>query len=706
MRNMTHGFIQQTLPGPYIRYRVRHHLSNFAHDLGNFSSADELRTFFLGFDVVSFDYFDTLAHRVISLASVQKKTAKFAALLAARQGVSIPWETFYYPRLQYTDMLKRKNRLAGLAQAGNEVDITQFFASVMALYKAQAKAASFARKVVAFETQLELSVLRVDPDFRSLLAHLHACGKRIILISDMYLPQKNMEMLLERQGLKPFFSRVFVSSEAGVTKNSGKLFDYVNRRVRRFGKKRIHVGDNYVSDCIRPREHGWDALHYVSKAHEKQRLKLGLESQLHAHPPAACYDRMQQEAGDPDLVPAVNRLAFSFGAFVRSVLETAAQKNATAIYFCTRDGTIFQQILQDYLAQSRFAPVLDGTTIGTLAINRRASCMLQMPEEVDVDWITETVDYLNNTSPTVGHVLETFNLKTAEETDEEDWDLRLFEDNLDADFRGCAHIDALWRQLRRQRRLIVEYLAQKNLFDPRSRILLVDIGYSGTMLKGISAEFHNRDAHSDMKGAVIGARIDLCLFASNRFFADNRFKLHPLCTMDEGVMMNMSSELTRACSVNYAWLEPMSVDPSLGVLETYRKDAQGVVTPRFKPAEPDADREKARVQLAGAAVRYLLATDDGNFDAAGMDAITRARLATTIGRPQHHEAKALGAFAHHSGAGNSVYQPVNRSVNLLTFKSDMRACLSHDNWLQGSLATSRLRWLIPAVNAIASRAYS
>lgn len=628
---MTHGFIRQTLPGPYIRFRVKNHLSDFAHNLGNFSSAGELSTFFLGFDLVSFDYFDTLAHRVVSLAKVQKKTARFAALLAERQGVSISWETFYYPRLQYTNTLKHKNRLAVLAELGNEVDITQFFTSVMALYSAEAKATSFARKVVEFETRFELSVLRVDPDFRSLLAHLHKSGRKIILISDMYLPQKNMEMLLERQGLKTFFSYVFVSSEAGVTKNSGKLFDYVQKHVERFGKQRIHVGDNYVSDCVRPREHGWNALHYVSRTHEKQRLKLGLESQLYVRPPEACYDRVLQEAADPDLASAVNRLAFSFGAFVRSVLKSAALKNATAIYFCTRDGTIFQRILRDYLAQSRFAPVLDNIAIGTLAINRRASCLLQMPEDVDVDWITETVDYLNNTSPTVDHVLETFNLRTAEETGREEWDPRLFEDDLDADIRDCAHIDGLWRQLHRQRRMVVEHLAQKDLFDPKSRIMLVDIGYSGTVLKGINAEFNNRDMYSDMKGAAIGARIDLCLFASNRFFPGNRFKLHPLCTMDEGVMMDMSSELARACSVNYAWLEPMSVDPNLGVLETYRKDAQGVVQPRFKSAEPDADRKKARVRLIGAAVRYLLVTDDSNFDTKGMDAITLARLATTIG---------------------------------------------------------------------------
>ena len=78
-------------------------------------------------------------------------------------------------------------------------------------------------------------------------------GKRILFISDMYLPSDFLKSQLRRFGFWEEEDRIYVSGEIGLTKHSGNLFRYIQREERILRCSWIHVGDNTYSDYYVPK---------------------------------------------------------------------------------------------------------------------------------------------------------------------------------------------------------------------------------------------------------------------------------------------------------------------------------------------------------------------------------------------------------------------------------------------------------------------
>ena len=99
----------------------------------------------------------------------------------------------------------------------------------------------------AQECALELSAAVPNLPVLEAVRQLHAQGKRLYYISDMYLPPEQIAAMLDRCGYPPFDGG-FVSSAYGVQKRSGALF---RRFLRETGFKCgdvLFVGDSWRAD--------------------------------------------------------------------------------------------------------------------------------------------------------------------------------------------------------------------------------------------------------------------------------------------------------------------------------------------------------------------------------------------------------------------------------------------------------------------------
>ena len=72
-------------------------------------------------------------------------------------------------------------------------------------------------------------------------------GKRILFISDMYLPSDFLKSQLRRFGFWEEEDRIYVSGEIGLTKHSGNLFRYIQREERILRCSWIHVGIIHIA---------------------------------------------------------------------------------------------------------------------------------------------------------------------------------------------------------------------------------------------------------------------------------------------------------------------------------------------------------------------------------------------------------------------------------------------------------------------------
>lgn len=87
-----------------------------------------------------------------------------------------------------------------------------------------------------------------------------AMGKKVILTSDMYLPESVIQKILEKNGYTDY-EKLYLSSEIKLTKARGDLFQYVLEHQKLQPDEMLHIGDNYQSDVTTPKKLGIQVKH-------------------------------------------------------------------------------------------------------------------------------------------------------------------------------------------------------------------------------------------------------------------------------------------------------------------------------------------------------------------------------------------------------------------------------------------------------------
>ena len=85
-------------------------------------------------------------------------------------------------------------------------------------------------------------------------------GKKVNIISDMYLPASVLEPFLKKMGIEGY-QKLYVSCDYGAGKGSG-IFKIYRRDVG--DVKCLHIGDNINSDVMIPQKYGIDTYEIKS----------------------------------------------------------------------------------------------------------------------------------------------------------------------------------------------------------------------------------------------------------------------------------------------------------------------------------------------------------------------------------------------------------------------------------------------------------
>ena len=120
-------------------------------------------------------------------------------------------------------------------------------------------------KIMDKEKELELRFCRSRKSAVEILQFALKQGKRIAAISDMYLPSAFISEIFQRNEI-PMPERIFVSCEAGLTKESGHLFEYALKEMGIGAQALVHIGDNPRSDVKTATKLGIRAIPYPRPA--------------------------------------------------------------------------------------------------------------------------------------------------------------------------------------------------------------------------------------------------------------------------------------------------------------------------------------------------------------------------------------------------------------------------------------------------------
>lgn len=207
------------------------------------------------------------------------------------------------------------------------------------------------------EIAAELTFCAAHPETLAFYADLVSMGKKIYFVSDMYLDRETVAAILHKNGFNQY-EDIFVSSEDDLIKGDGSRFAWLKTSLPGSVGNAIHIGDNRVSDCVQPRQHGYDAFQYLgsiafyryddflfSKApHLVAQDSLGVSFALGMF--------RYWKSGFLDSKPGYWRqfgffyggaLVAAFCAFVERTLRVH-QLATSRVFFLARDGDIMSQV--------------------------------------------------------------------------------------------------------------------------------------------------------------------------------------------------------------------------------------------------------------------------------------------------------------------------------------------------------------------------
>ena len=204
---------------------------------------------------VSFDIFDTLIQRPFydpeDLFDLLDKYA----------------ETLIDPNISFRKMRVGAEKFARHSYAKKhpeweDITIDEIYVCMQELYRIPKSAANIMKEQ---ERNLEICFCSVRKAGQELYETALLAGKKILLVSDMYLDQDTMEKILKKNGYEDYYE-LYLSSAVRKAKYTGNLFRYVKKQIGSDVGHIYHIGDNWQNDYVNAKKQGFSPLFFPKAA--------------------------------------------------------------------------------------------------------------------------------------------------------------------------------------------------------------------------------------------------------------------------------------------------------------------------------------------------------------------------------------------------------------------------------------------------------
>lgn len=180
------------------------------------------------YDVISFDIFDTLLKR-----DVYKPTDVFEI-------VEKEYKYRYGRKIQFKTIRIEAEKNARGHSSYSEITLDEIYEKVDLPDKDVIK---------ALELEVESEILHCNYKMKPIYHLCIKSGKTVYVVSDMYLPKKFLESILNREGFVGY-KELFLSADYRETKRSGGLYKVLSGKCSFSSKEVLHIGDSWYADYI------------------------------------------------------------------------------------------------------------------------------------------------------------------------------------------------------------------------------------------------------------------------------------------------------------------------------------------------------------------------------------------------------------------------------------------------------------------------
>lgn len=303
-------------------------------------------------DIISFDVFDTLLFRkvntpedIFKIVGSHSKIDSFTALRIQKQAecsMSLK-NSKGYPHANFDEIY---DYIKGTSQDDRNVDWDEL-------------------KQLEYDIEKKLSVSNLE--MKEIFEYAKQQGKKIIIVTDMYLSEEKIRDLLSIGGYSGF-SKIYVSSEYRATKYEGDLFNHVIREEGVASSQILHIGDNYNSDIENARNKGLKVWHYSKSFVSDTNLDINntVANALHF---GICNNLLSCDKNETWYRLGVEIGGILYTGLIQWIMSQVKKDQIEEVYMLSRDGYILHNILEEmgllkvkYLMTSRRALILPGIT--------------------------------------------------------------------------------------------------------------------------------------------------------------------------------------------------------------------------------------------------------------------------------------------------------------------------------------------------------
>lgn len=634
--------------------------------------------------VISADLFDTLLFRtvkypvdVFELAGKRGKACRYI-----KEHIE-PVE-YKYVRIEAEKQARELNR-----ERYNTSEVT-----LDEIYRCMPDNVCMPLEMKKIELDIEKEVCYANSEVLQLLQEQKREGKKIILISDMYLSKQELTALLHSSGIdNKLFDRIFVSSEERVSKAQGKLYSKVLAEMKNLPNEIIHIGDNYTSDILNAKELGIHTFYYdvISNEHEQF---FELEELKYGNIAGEIYALRKTIYNQAEALNEEEKIWFRLGGCIIApllsaacewVLYTAKKNSIKTIYPLMREGKILAELLSIANKKSNLK-----INIKPLYVSRKAM-FLPSIKVFNKEILNQIYDIKDAKVADIFKLLKIEDLLIKfdqyKEISLKDLALVSVKDNsLKDEIEDFLFSEGVKNRIQKniedQQKIVFEYFKKMGMNE---RFITFDIGFKGTIQKGVESIL-------------------------NKYIEPNH-NIHLLVLGANETIHNIFNGVDLRGYVGTLGANEKLINPvywNVGVIEQFLMCNEGSTTGYIRNKDGQIEAEKQDIHLSAEQIKKVRIAQEGMlaYEKAYVELASQnnrikgiedkaSELIKLVDRlymlPTQEEAEKIGNLSHDENYGADVLNKICKTEDIELIKQEgIDAFIEHT-------AQNRIMWLEGAV---------
>lgn len=363
------------------------------------------------------------------------------------------------------------------------------------------------KQIADLESKVEYSSVYLRPDAKELMLRAKNAGKKVVLVSDMFLSKSTIVDMLNKFDIS-CWDELYLSSDIGYRKDTGKLYEYVFDNEGIKGENLVMIGDNERSDLQLPADFFKTRCLHLLRANDiaksltdykpligdlsisndlNNEITLGLIIQKNLNKVASI---------EPDDLRLYSERPYQLGynlvgpllvSFCDWLYNKSNDTKTQHLFFLAREGKIIKEVFDKWNAT--YEKPIPGSSY--LQLSRRS---VNVPKIKNFEHVKEiaAIDFYPNELATF--LFERYGLELNNEKWQEIFDKGLWNNSRKVEVRNkdISNIEPVLQYLlpeimecaSNENKAMSHYLESTGITHKQD-VAIVDVGYSGTIQKSL-----------------------------------------------------------------------------------------------------------------------------------------------------------------------------------------------------------------------------